>query len=73
MRRLSTNNTLYKQDVNDRISNLSRVKISVLNYCWVIAGFWRIVFLKNNVPSAICIKHNSLHQKLLCFDKTFIK
>lgn len=39
MRRLSTNNTLYKQDVNDKISNLSRVKISVLNYCWVIAGF----------------------------------
>lgn len=33
MRRLSANNTLYKQDINDSISNLSRVKISLLNYC----------------------------------------
>lgn len=33
MRRLSANNTLYKQDINDSISNLSRAKISLLNYC----------------------------------------
>lgn len=33
MRRLSANNTLYKQDINDSISNLSRAKKSLLNYC----------------------------------------
>lgn len=39
MRRLSANNTLYKQDINDSISNLSRVKISLLNYCRGNADF----------------------------------
>lgn len=28
-----TKNIKYKQDINDSISNLSRVKISILNYC----------------------------------------
>lgn len=41
MRRLSANNTLYKQDINDSISNLSRAKISLLNYCRGNADFFK--------------------------------
>lgn len=53
MRRLSANNTLYKQDINDSISNISRVFIELLQG---LRGFFKT---KNNVPCAAFNKDNS--------------